>query len=255
MTLTIQNEAGRIALERVAFDSEIFGFEVARVTDCEPRAKGAARYAALHGAAVARAREEGFRHLSRRVLADDFAEIAGLEKSGHGLLDTGVVFDHPLRGVTPGLPSGIKVASDADIEKIAASCAGIFRTSRYYHDPAFTAAGADEVHRRWIWNSFRGRADAVLVPEDASAFVTCAVDASGLGNIALFGVSPAAQGRGIGQKVLGAALAWFAERAKRVEVKTQAINYAAARMYERGGFRLCRSELTYGRVIESETRT
>jgi hypothetical protein len=39
-----------------------------------------------------------------------------------------------------------------------------------------------------------------------------------------------------------------------VEVKTQATNYAAARMYERGGFRLCRTELTYGRSIESEKR-
>ena len=249
MKTQIEIDGGSLAFERVAFDSEIFGFEVARVTDCA--AKDASRLRALHAAAVERAGREGFTHLSRRVLGDDRAEIDALERAGHGLLDLGVIFDHDLRGVAPskGLAVGVKVAEERDIERVVAECAGIFLTSRYYHDPAFHAQGAEEVHRRWIWNSFRGRADAVLVLEDVNAFVACAVDASGTGNIALFGVAPSAQGRGAGQRLLGGALAWFAERAKRVEVKTQATNYAAARMYERGGFRLFRSELTYGRRI------
>lgn len=251
MKTLIEIEGGAISLERVAFDSEIFGFEVARVTGCS--ASDVEGLAKLHAAAVERAGASGFRHLSRRVLADDYAEIAALERAGYGLVDVGVIFDHDLRGVAPSRLAelGVKVADERDIERVVAECASIFRTSRYYHDPAFNAEGADEVHRRWIWNSFRGRADAVLVLSDASAFVTCAVDASGTGNIALFGVAPSAQGRGAGQRLLGGALSWFAERAKRVEVKTQAINYAAARMYERGGFRLFRSELTYGRRVGS----
>jgi dTDP-4-amino-4,6-dideoxy-D-galactose acyltransferase len=247
MKVPIATEGGTLALEAVPFDTELFGFDVARITDCQ--AKNAAAFEELYAAAVARGREAGFEHVSRRVLGDAFAEISGLERAGYQLLDLGIVFDHDLRGVKPGLPDGIKVATESDIDRVVAECATIFRTSRYYHDPSFDAERADELHRRWIWNSFRGRADAVLVPAEATAFVTCAVDKSGLGNIALFGVAPGAQGRGVGQRLLGAALAWFAERAKRVEVKTQSINYAASRMYERGGFRLCRSELTYGRAI------
>lgn len=234
-----------MSLERVAFDSEIFGFEVARVTHSS--AQDPAVLGRLYEAAVARARGEGFVHVSRRVLADSYAEITALERAGFRLADVGVTFDHDLRGVEPSMDEalGVKVADERDIERVVAECAGIFRTSRYYHDPMFSTELSDEVHRRWIWNSFRGRADAVLVLTDVTAFVTCAVDASGTGDIALFGVGPSAQGRGAGQRLLRGALGWFAARSKRVEVKTQATNYAAARMYERGGFRLVRSELTY----------
>lgn len=244
----IESGEGKVSFERVPFDSEIFGIEVARIADCT--AKTAEGFEALHRTAVAEAAAKGFVHLSRRVLGDDYAEIAGLERAGYGLLDAGVVFDHDLKDVvaTEKTP-GVKVAEEADIKRVVDECAGIFRGSRYYHDPVFNAEGADEVHRRWIWNCFRGRADVILVPEDTTAFVTCAVDASGLGNIALFGVAKSAQGKGAGQKLLRASLSWFATRAKRVEVKTQSTNYPAARMYERGGFRLVRSELTYGRRI------
>lgn len=253
MKIAIDKPEGSLVLERVPFDSSIFGFEVGRVSEC--RAADAAGYAALHTEAVLRARAAGIRHVTRRVLGDAYAEIAGLERSGYGLSDLGIVFDHDLRDVPRGVPAGFRIAEERDIERVVAECAGIFKTSRYYHDPSFSPEGADEVHRQWIWNSFRGRADAIVIPDDASAFVTCAVDAAGTGNIALFGVAPRAQGRGIGQALLRAGLGWFAERAKRVEVKTQSINVAAARMYERGGFRLFKSELTYGRAIESETRS
>lgn len=247
----IEIDGGALTLERVGFDTEIFGIEVARITECKaPNPEALDR---LHAAAVDRATSAGFAHVSRRVLATEYAEITALERAGHHLLDVGVIFDHDLRGVAPSKEvfskNGVRVAIEKDVERAVAECYGIFRTSRYYHDPAFTAEGADEVHRRWIWNCFRGRADVVLVLEDANAFVTCAVDASGVGDIALFGVAPSAQGKGAGQRLLGGAIAWFAEKAKRAEVKTQATNYAAARMYERGGFRLVRSELTYGRRI------
>jgi len=250
MNMQIEVPGATLTLERVPFDSEIFGVEVARVADC--KADDAASLTAVHAAAVERARRDGFVHVSRRVLGTDYAEITALERAGYGLLDVGVIFDHDLRGIVPHkVPQhGVKVAGEHDVERVVAECATIFRTSRYYHDPVFHAAGADEVHRRWIWNCFRGRADAILVLEDVNAFVTVAVDASGTGNIALFGVAPSAQGRGAGQRLLAGALSWFAERAKRAEVKTQASNYAASRMYERGGFRLFRNELTYGRRIE-----
>lgn len=256
VSLRVETDAGELVLERVPFDTEVFGFDVGRIASCRAPSPSAVAFEALHRAGIERARAAGFKHLSRRVLGDDHAEIRGLEAAGHRLVDVGVIFDHDLRGVTPGVPhgDGVKVATEADIERVVAECAAAFRTSRYYHDPVFTEGGGDEVHRRWIWNSFRGRADAVLVLADVTAFVTCAVDAAGTGNIALFGVAPSGQGKGAGQRLLRGALGWFAERAKRVEVKTQAINYAASRMYERGGFRLFRSELTFALGIDTEAR-
>lgn len=244
MNETIENSNGYIAFERVAFDSDIFGVEVGRVTDC--RAAHADGFAALHAAVVARGR---FAHLTRRIAGDAHAERAALERSGYALVDLGIVFDHDLAGVAP--EPAARFASADDIERIVTECGSIFRTSRYYHDPLFDPAGGDELHRRWIRNAHGGLADAVLVNDDASAFVTCAVDASRTGNIALFGVSARTQGRGEGARLLRAALGWFAARSDRVTVKTQAINRAASRMYERAGFRLDRSELTYARVERS----
>jgi GNAT superfamily N-acetyltransferase len=251
MKTQIDIDGGTLAFERSAFDSEIFRLSIGRVTECA--APTPAAFVALHAAAIERARSEGLALLWRLLLADAHAEIAALEAAGYGLRDVGVTFRHDLRGVAPATDplAGVHVADEKDIERVVAECATIFRTSRYYHDPSLDVKGADEVHRQWIWNSFRGRADAVLVVDDASAFVTCAVNAMGVGNIALFGVAPRAQGRGAGQRLLGAALAWFAARAKVVEVKTQAFNYPAAKMYERGGFRLVRSDLTYGRRLGS----
>ena len=247
MNLRVTVEGAELDLERVAFDSEIFNVEVARVVDCKARDRAAA--IAVHRLGVAKAREAGFVHVSRRVLGDDRDEIAALERAGYAMVDNGVIFDHDLKGVAPALPNGVKIADEADVARIVDECAAIFRGSRYYHDPVFDEAGADEIHRKWIWNCFRGRADAILMLEDVMAFVTCAVDKDKVGNIALFGVAPSAQGRGAGQRMLAGALAFFARSAARVTVKTQASNYAASRMYEKGGFRLFRSELTYAKDL------
>jgi dTDP-4-amino-4,6-dideoxy-D-galactose acyltransferase len=247
---TIDAEHGSIAFERAAFDSDIFGFSIGRVTRCD--ANDPAALAQLHASAIERARAEGLSLLWRTVLAEHRAEVAALERTGYGLVDVGVTFDHDLRGVAPALHpgEGFRVADERDVERIVATSATLFRTSRYYNDPALSIEGADEVHRRWIWNCFRGRADAILVDADVTSFVTCGVK-DRVGSIALFGVATGAQGKGAGQRLLGAALAWFAARADRVEVKTQAHNYPAARMYERAGFRLVRSDLTYGRRLGS----
>ncbi|MFO0612724.1 MAG: GNAT family N-acetyltransferase [Polyangiaceae bacterium] len=248
MKTEIQTLGGSIAFEPVPFDTELFGFEVARVADCSAPTPEA--LVALHAAAVEKAAAAGYKHISRRVGATDYAEIVALERAGYMLLDVGVIFDHDLKGIEKGKWNGARAATEKDVERVVAECAGIFRGSRYYHDPAFNDAGADELHRRWIWNCFKGRADVILVLDDPTAFVTCAVDKkTGHGNIALFGVSPNGQGKGSGQRLLGASLSWFAEHATKVDVKTQATNYAAARMYEKGGFRLCKGELTYGRRL------
>lgn len=234
----------RLEIERVAFDSEIAGFDVGRITDM----KGDFR--AMYTEAVARAEKQGLRHLTRRVLGDAWDEIAALEANGFALGDVGVIFDHDLETIPHAKG---RLADMSDLDAVVRECATIFRTSRYYHDPLFGPAIGDEVHRRWITNSFKGRAKAIVMPEDRSlvAFVTCLVNGD-VGTIELFGVAKSAQGKGVGQALLAASLGWFSKNVSRVEVKTQATNFAAARMYERGGFRLCRTELTYGRAIGSE---
>lgn len=242
------------ALADEPFDTGIFGISVGRIPaaaavlpeDFEPL------YRAVDEQALAR----GYRYFTRRIGPLDRAESRALETTGYHLVDVGVTLDHDLRDV-PRVPDpDVRAATSADVEHLAATCGGIFRTSRYYGEPLFAEDRAEELHRTWIRNCHRGRADVILTLVQSGepvAFVTCAVDRQRIGDIALFGVGPAAQGRGVGARLLRAALAWFAERAERVHVKTQAINYRALRMYERGGFRQIRAELTYGRTLGART--
>lgn len=242
------------ALADEPFDTGIFGLPVGRIVAAV--AQRPEDYAPLHRAVDDQSRARGYRYVTRRIGPLDRAESRALESNGYHLADVGVTLEHDLREVSRAADAEVRVATSADVEQLACTCGGIFRTSRYYGEPLFAEDRATELHRVWIRNCHRGRADAVLTLVQSGepvAFVTCAVDRDKLGDIALFGVGPAAQGHGVGARLLRAALAWFAERAERVHVKTQAVNYRALRMYERGGFRQIRAELTYGRTLGAGT--
>ncbi|MGE0788885.1 MAG: GNAT family N-acetyltransferase [Sandaracinaceae bacterium] len=223
------------------FETEITGHPMGRltVTDEPPSLEEL----------VARARTDGMRHLVATVDATAYDTADALAGLGFALVDVGVTFaraPEPGRGGHPR----VREATLADRPDIEARCAPIFRTSRYYRDSFFTEAQADEVHRRWIANSFAGRAARIFVADDdagrAGGFITLLVDdAARVGRIELLGVATDAGGRGLGAGLVDASLGWLAGRVERVLVKTQSTNFRAANVYERAGFVLAQSDLTY----------
>ncbi len=70
------------------------------------------------------------------------------------------------------------------------------------------------------------------------------------GVIDLFAVSPSQQGKQIGTGLAKAALEWFSERVDSVFVGTQADNVASIRTYEKVGFNMLRTELTYHKWLD-----
>jgi ribosomal protein S18 acetylase RimI-like enzyme len=235
---------GVAQVDHLAFDSEIFGGKIGRLSAA--KALAPELYAPLLARAVGAAHEAGLQHLTRRINARDIAEARALETVGFRLVDTGVLFSRPVTAGGP--PQGVRPIAGDEVETLIGHCAGIFGNSRFSNDPFFDSAAAIELHRRWIRNCCTGRADVVLVPEAEGpvGFVTCTVPkGTQYGNIELLGVSERFRGHQIGRRLIEGALAWFAQRVPRVEVRTQLINRAATTLYEGAGFKIIEGELTF----------
>jgi GNAT superfamily N-acetyltransferase len=129
--------------------------------------------------------------------------------------------------------------------------------SRYEADPAYDPAHVRQLRERWLWNSHRGRAAAILVGDvdgQPAGYATCVIDArSGHGDIELVGTLPQFRGRRIGLRLIEHAVAWFSTRTRKVTVRTQATNFPAAALYEKSGFTLDFSDLTFRLSLTTPT--
>jgi ribosomal protein S18 acetylase RimI-like enzyme len=86
-----------------------------------------------------------------------------------------------------------------------------------------------------------------------AGYVICLLDeATGHGEIDLVGTIPEFRGRGLAAAVVQEAIRWFDSVAEIVTVRTQASNFTAATLYERSGFRLSLSDITYRKRLDSK---
>lgn len=249
-SLHLAGRGAAIDFARDAFDSSIFRREIGRIRSMQ--AADAGDYPELVGMLVRRARSLGYAQVLRRVPASDLAEVWALERAGFELMDIGVTFARTLAGpIDPPADPELVVArsTGTDIEQIVGSMLEIPWGSRYEADPEYSEDAVRELRTQWLWNSHRGRAAAVLVgrlDDDAAGYVTCLLDEpTGHGEIELVGTLPRFRGRRVAHRLLQHAVSWFSTRATRVTVRTQATNFAAAALYEKAGFTLAFSDLTF----------
>jgi GNAT superfamily N-acetyltransferase len=249
-TLMLDDGRGSIAAARDPFDSANLGLSVARVTTA--KAASTAEFSALHEAVAKRLLALGIDQVLRRVDLDGFIELWALEANGYRLMDIGLVFELRLRGSISSPEPGeilVRLSTDEDVSRIAPAIVEQPWGSRYESDPAYRAEDVRELRLQWLWNSHRGRADAMfigVVDGAPAGYVTCRLNPSeGKGEIELVGTLPGFRGRGVALRILGHALAWFSTRADVVSVRTQATNYAAANLYTRAGFALARTDASF----------
>lgn len=253
--LTSGDEQAGMAFAREPFDSELFGLEIGRITGA--RAASTSEYRYLFEAVLCRARMAGYDQVLRRTAVSNLAEIWGLEGAGFELMDVGVTFAQRVEAGTrqPADYSDLHVAlsTDADIELIAREMVLEPWASRYEADPAYAPERVRELRSRWLANLHRGRAQAFFVGTmdgKPAGYVTCNVDArTGIGDIELVGTMPAFRGRRVASRVMEHALWWFSTRTNLVTVRTQATNIGAATLYERAGFTLHSSDLTFRAAV------
>jgi ribosomal protein S18 acetylase RimI-like enzyme len=257
-TLTAGGDHAAVAFAREAFDSELFGLEIGRIPVV--RAASSAEYRTLFGAVMSRARLAGYDQVLRRTAVTNLAEIWALEAAGFELMDVGVTF---AQRVAPGAREPaqhddlhVALSTDADIEAIAREMVLEPWASRYEADPAYAPDRVRELRSRWLTNLHRGRAQAFFVGTmegQPAGYVTCNVDGrTGIGDIELVGTMPAFRGRRVASRVMDYALWWFGSRTHLVTVRTQATNIGAATLYERAGFTLHSSDLTFRAAVRPQ---
>jgi dTDP-4-amino-4,6-dideoxy-D-galactose acyltransferase len=127
--------------------------------------------------------------------------------------------------------------------------------SRFFFDPHFPPSRSRQLFETWIEKSCLNEREKVFVAElenQPAGYVTCQFVNEQTGQIGLLGVDAAAQGRGVGSRLIRTALGWFASQgAARAIVVTQGRNIRAQRLYQKCGFATAALELWYHRWFES----
>jgi dTDP-4-amino-4,6-dideoxy-D-galactose acyltransferase len=175
------------------------------------------------------------------------------EGAGFHLVDVRLDFSKRIghKGKTRTSTTGLAVRQwvEADLPALESISATAYSDTRFWHDPKFPGERVTALYRQWIVNSCRGFADRVFVTEyegQPVGFVTCSLDAPGVGRIGLVGVRSDMRGKGAGRALVEAATDYAVERGwTRIEVATQARNLSAQRLYQRLGFTTCSTSLWY----------
>ena len=181
------------------------------------------------------------------------------EAAGFRLVDVRVTLERTAAGATPTShpapgAAAVRPAVPADLAELRRIAAASHRDSRFYADPHFPRERCDELYAAWIAGSCDDPAGSVLVAVEAASgsvpvgYITAALEPDGGGRIGLFAVGESARGRGVGSRLIGAALDWFAERgAGPVRVVTQGRNVRAQHLYQRAGLLTSAVELWFHR--------
>lgn len=223
--------------ELLRWDSEFFGFPVARVNSRVMRPEDVGPISQWCADADVRL---------LYFLADDgvtsWASAAG---AGFALVDVRSTLAVDLARIAgpqspPGNGIGLREADVSDLEHLLPIAASAHVESRFFVDSRVPRDKAQELFRTWLSRSVSHElADVVFVAEHEGRAVSyiSATLSDGAGSIGLVGVGEVARGRGVGAAMVHKALDWLGGRgAREVSVVTQGRNLAAQRLYTRCGF-------------------
>jgi dTDP-4-amino-4,6-dideoxy-D-galactose acyltransferase len=227
--------------ELLAWDSEFWGFTVARVLGdhlAEVRVDAVDAWCA----------EQGVRCLYFLAASNDPVTTLAAERGGFHLSDVRLTFRYDLASDSArerSLPRPelvLRSSTPDDLPWLEALARVSYRDTRFYYDQHFSRERCAELYATWIRKSCAGWADIVLVIVDAGeprGYLSCHLEVDrGEGRIGLVGVHPLARGLGLGTALVNGAQGWFRQQgAAAVTVVTQGRNTVAQRLYQQAGFR------------------
>lgn len=219
------------------FDSEVFGFKVAKIQ----RVKSESVKDLIKDLL-----KNGIGYATLRIQSNNFSVIHALEKSGFVLVDGLISFSLMISDIeATKIPSEIREANNNDLVNLKKLTSGLFSRGRVMSDPFIPKNKATQFYVKWIENSIlRKVADLVLVWEEKREILGY-ISLQKKGQIPLVGVSIKARGKGIGKKLIEASLNKFKEwNVEAVIIETQNDNIAALGLYQAVGFKITNSFLT-----------
>lgn len=245
----LASDANAVA-DLLTWDSEFWGVPIAQV-------RGDVLDATRLEAVNEFCREHGIACLYFLATADDPGATRIAEEAGFHLTDVRITLRREdtdfARDARPQVDNRVTIRrwQDPDIPELRRIASESHRNTRFFADTRFSRERCVRFYETWIERSCTGYADAVLVAEaDAHpiGYITCHLPtAKGVsGRIGLIGIDKRVRGRGIGSRLVAAAMAWFATAGvEKVTVVTQGRNLAAIRLYERTGFQTDLVQLWY----------
>lgn len=149
----------------------------------------------------------------------------------------------------------VRPAEARDINCLLRIAGDSYKHSRYFFDGRFPLAKCKQFYQDWISKSVTGGFDDIVlvaeINEVVVGYISCKRDTRNSGRIGLVGVDKGFQGKGVGFKLIDAALKWFADiGVPKVSVVTQGRNIAAQRLYQRCGFITDKTEVWYHKWFE-----
>ena len=233
-------------VEILTWDSEFFGFKVARILLKNPAAEELSE-------AVHQADRDGI--VCLYWLADCADTLASLTAAtcGFRLVDIRVTFEHALSTrAGENLPqSCVRRYVPEDLPALVALARKSHRDSRFFSDGNFAVERCEALYEEWIRKSCQSGSGAVLVAvqeEQPAGYCTCSVSQDGVGNIGLIAVDPRWRRARLGTALVESALGYFRGEGMRVAtVVTQGRNLASQRLYQRCGFVTQSIQLWYHR--------
>ncbi|HEY4087012.1 MAG TPA: GNAT family N-acetyltransferase [Bryobacteraceae bacterium] len=260
--------AGLACWTELAWDSEQFGFPAARLdllVASGARSEAAVVKRDLVSEAVLACSNRGICHIAARVDAADLTSIEALRRNNFDLIDGIQTFSLQIPAATKfnteSLPFNLRLYRESDLPQVRELARTAYIHDRFHADSALDTETADRVNETWVVNSCLGHiADAVIIASAGDrvlGYVTCRIDKEatrvlgiGCGEIGMVATAATARKSGVASAATLAALEWFSlQGVSFVEVGTQLRNIAAARLYERCGFRLAAANLTWRRIV------
>lgn len=219
--------------EPLEWDSDFFGFPVARLVS------GGAE--SLEEA-LQLADANGVRCLYFLCPSEDLPLLHRALDAGFRPYDIRLELSADL-GRASASPQDVREATADDTPTLETLAAERLLGSRFWSDPRFPRDRVRDLYVAWMR---RGLSTAPLrktiVAGEVEGFVTCRFEQEGeVGVIELIAVSPAQEGKGVGDALVqGAGQAFLEAGLKKSEVVTQGSNIAAQRLYQRSGYRTAR---------------
>jgi dTDP-4-amino-4,6-dideoxy-D-galactose acyltransferase len=231
-------------VQLLAWDSQLFGFGVARLT-------GEGLTAAEAAAALAECRAAGVRLVYWPTRPTDAATNRAAQQHGAWLADRKVTFAMPLPSHLAAAPADAGIVATTNhtpqLESLAWQ-SGAY--SRFARDPRLPVAAFRQLYTQWLRNSLNGTiAQVVLTLPDAAGHelgLLTLGEKNGWADIGLLAVDEPVRGQRVGQRLVAEARRRAAGAGVAgLQVVTQRDNARACRFYESCGFALAHEEYIY----------
>ena len=217
------------------WDSQFFGFPVAKVSDIS-------ELDGLHA--------QGVRLVYWATPDSNSQQVA--QAAGGTLVDKKVTYQMDLRTIPPEqlqfgpVTEYTDTTASADLLDLSIQ-AGLY--SRFKVDPQMDQKKFEELYTQWMQKSCSHElAKAVLVIREQGKCVAVVTvgEKNGHGDIGLVAVDASQRGKGYGIALIRAAQAWFVQHGyTSSQVVTQGDNVAASKLYEKCGYKQASLEYYY----------